>query len=234
MRRGDAAQATIAALVIAAPARRGHESASSMRSKPRRAAACSCSPGASLSRQLDRALLRAVVRRRDGPDRPADGAADRRDHLLARPARLRHRCPGRPGVCSPLAAHPRAMLGAVLAGMVACAFVLDAFEMIFLVVPIVMPPLLTVVPMRLGRRAHAARAATRLSPAAARLRDRHVARRAARVPPLRALARALAPQLAAQTLLIVALLAWPAPDAPRPRRGHRRRGGAVSANRPSA
>ena len=35
---------------------------------------------------------------------------------------------------------------AVLAGMVACSFVLDAFEMIFLVVPLVMPPLLTVVP----------------------------------------------------------------------------------------
>lgn len=37
-----------------------------------------------------------------------------------------------------------AVLG-VLALLLACAFVLDAFEMIFLVVPIVMPPLLTVV-----------------------------------------------------------------------------------------
>lgn len=38
-----------------------------------------------------------------------------------------------------------ALLG-VLALLLACAFVLDAFELIFLVVPIVMPPLLAVVP----------------------------------------------------------------------------------------
>ena len=42
--------------------------------------------------------------------------------------------------------HPLALLLAVLAALVVCSFVLDAFEMIFLVIPIVMPPLLTVVP----------------------------------------------------------------------------------------
>ena len=41
---------------------------------------------------------------------------------------------------------PTAALLGVLALLLACAFVLDAFELIFLVVPIVMPPLLTVVP----------------------------------------------------------------------------------------
>ena len=35
---------------------------------------------------------------------------------------------------------------AVLGGLVACSFVLDAFEMIFLVIPLVMPPLLMAVP----------------------------------------------------------------------------------------
>ena len=37
---------------------------------------------------------------------------------------------------------PGLALGAVLGGLLLCAFVLDAFELIFLVVPIVMPPLL--------------------------------------------------------------------------------------------
>ncbi len=45
-----------------------------------------------------------------------------------------------------LAAHPLLLLGAVLGGFVACSFVLDAFEMVFLVVPIVMPPVLMAVP----------------------------------------------------------------------------------------
>ena len=41
---------------------------------------------------------------------------------------------------------PTAALLGVLALLLACAFVLDAFELIFLVVPIVMPPLLAIVP----------------------------------------------------------------------------------------
>ena len=102
------------------------------------------------------------------------------------------------------------MLGAVLAGMVACSFVLDAFEMIFLVVPIVMPPVLSVVPdaawvaaltllvLQLGFLLPPLGYAVVMSRAALRA-----------APPLPALARALAPQLAAQMLLVVVLLAWP-------------------------
>lgn len=41
-----------------------------------------------------------------------------------------------------LQGHPMLGLAAVLAVLLACAFVLDAFELIFLVVPIVMPPVL--------------------------------------------------------------------------------------------
>ncbi len=41
---------------------------------------------------------------------------------------------------------PYACLFAVLAMLAVCAFVLDAFEMIFVVIPVVMPPLLTRVP----------------------------------------------------------------------------------------
>ena len=41
-----------------------------------------------------------------------------------------------------LAPRPALLLLAVLAGIVACSFVLDAFEMIFLVIPLVMPPVL--------------------------------------------------------------------------------------------
>ena len=109
-----------------------------------------------------------------------------------------------------LDAHPLAMLGTVLAGMVACSFVLDAFEMIFLVVPLVMPPLLTVVPdpawvatltllvLQMG---------FLLPPLGYAVVMSRLATRAP--PPMAALARALAPQLVAQALLIAALLAWP-------------------------
>ena len=45
-----------------------------------------------------------------------------------------------------LAGQPRLLLASVLAALLACAFVLDAFEMIFLVIPLVMPPLLAVLP----------------------------------------------------------------------------------------
>ena len=110
-----------------------------------------------------------------------------------------------------LVAQPLAMLGAVLAGMVACSFVLDAFEMIFLVVPLVMPPLLTVVPdaawvaaltllvLQMGFLLPPLGYAVVMSRLATR-----------EPPPLAALARALAPQLIAQALLIAVLVAWPA------------------------
>lgn len=45
-----------------------------------------------------------------------------------------------------LSAQPAVLLAVVLGGMLLCSFVLDAFEMIFLVVPLVMPPVLMVVP----------------------------------------------------------------------------------------
>jgi TRAP-type mannitol/chloroaromatic compound transport system permease large subunit len=110
-----------------------------------------------------------------------------------------------------LAGQPRLLLGAVLAGMVACSFVLDAFEMIFLVVPLVMPPVLAAVPdaawvaaltllvLQLG---------FLLPPLGYAVIMSRVALRAA--PPLAALARALAPQLVAQALIIAIVLAWPA------------------------
>lgn len=41
---------------------------------------------------------------------------------------------------------PKLLLAAVLCGLLLCGFVLDAFEIIFLLVPIVMPPLLAVQP----------------------------------------------------------------------------------------
>jgi TRAP-type mannitol/chloroaromatic compound transport system permease large subunit len=45
-----------------------------------------------------------------------------------------------------LGSHPSLALLAVMAGLLLMAFVLDAFELVFLVVPIVMPPLLAQVP----------------------------------------------------------------------------------------
>lgn len=45
-----------------------------------------------------------------------------------------------------LGPRPMLLMLSVLGGLVACSFVLDAFEMIFLVIPLVMPPLLMAVP----------------------------------------------------------------------------------------
>jgi TRAP-type mannitol/chloroaromatic compound transport system permease large subunit len=206
--RGDAAQATIAALAIALLL-------GAVASGRLYAVEAAASGGVLLlawglaSRQLDRERLRAVLR-----------DAMKLTGLLmalligATTFSLVLRGFGTDGLIArgllTLAAHPRAMLGAVLAGMVACVFVLDAFEMIFLVVPIVMPPLLSVVPdaawvaaltllvLQLGFLLPPLGYAIVMSRAALRP-----------APPLRALARALAPQLAAQALLIAVLLAWP-------------------------
>ena len=99
----------------------------------------------------------------------------------------------------------------VLAIIGACALVLDAFEMIFVVIPVAMPPLLTLV--------HDATwvsvltllilQASFLAPpfGYAVLMVRNSVRRGLA---LRALSRALAPYLVAQLLVLVLVLAWPA------------------------
>ncbi len=96
----------------------------------------------------------------------------------------------------------------VLGGLALCALVLDAFEMIFMVIPIVMPPLLVIVPdapwvavltlfiLQASFMAPPAGYAVLL------LRQKLAL-------PHRALARALAPYLVAQALVVVALLIWP-------------------------
>jgi TRAP-type mannitol/chloroaromatic compound transport system permease large subunit len=105
---------------------------------------------------------------------------------------------------------PMLLMLAVLAGIVLCSFVLDAFEMIFLVIPLVMPPLLMAVPdpawvaavtllvlqagFLLPPFGYAVLMSRSLMPAGAGLA---------------ALARALRPQLIAQALLIAAVLFYP-------------------------
>jgi len=109
-----------------------------------------------------------------------------------------------------LAGQPRVLLAAVLAGFVACSFVLDAFEMIFLVVPIVMPPLLVVVPDAAWLAALTLvvlQAGFLLPPLGYAV---VMSRRSMAAPPrLGALARALVPQLVAQLLVVAVLLAAP-------------------------
>ena len=110
-----------------------------------------------------------------------------------------------------LDARPTLMLFAVLAGFIACSFVLDAFEMIFLVVPIVMPPLLAVVPDAAWVAALTLlvlQTGFLLPPLGYTIVMSRAS--ASRPPPLGPLVRALLPQLAAQALVIAAVLAWPA------------------------
>jgi len=108
------------------------------------------------------------------------------------------------------AAHPLRLLSLALLGLAACSFVLDAFELIFLVVPLIMPPVLQVVPdpawvaaltllvLQLG---------FLLPPFGyAVVMSRGLFRPAAG---LRALSRALLPHLLAQALLIGLVLAFP-------------------------
>ncbi len=105
---------------------------------------------------------------------------------------------------------PYAALFAVLAILAVCAFVLDAFEMIFVVIPVVMPPLLTRVP-------DATWAAVLtllilqtsfLTPpfGYAVLMVRHRSRHGIA---MRALARALLPYLAVQLAVLALVLAFP-------------------------
>ena len=104
-----------------------------------------------------------------------------------------------------------ATLAVVLASLALCALVLDAFEMIFVVIPIVMPPLLTqivdatwvaVLTLLILQ-------ASFLTPpfGYAVLMVRNSVRRALSA---RGLARALAPYLAAQLAVLALTLAWPA------------------------
>jgi TRAP-type mannitol/chloroaromatic compound transport system permease large subunit len=109
-----------------------------------------------------------------------------------------------------LSGHPQALLGAVLAGFVLCSFVLDAFEMIFLVIPIVMPPLLQAIPDAAWVAALTLvvlQAGFLLPPLGYAVVM--VRRTMASPPALGALARALAPQLVAQALVVAGLFAWP-------------------------
>lgn len=110
-----------------------------------------------------------------------------------------------------LAGQPRWLLAAMLAGLVACSFVLDAFEMIFLVIPLVMPPVLMVVADAAWVAALTLlvlQAGFLLPPLGyAVVMGRSLVRPA---PGLRALSRALLPFLAAQALIVAVVMAWPA------------------------
>jgi TRAP-type mannitol/chloroaromatic compound transport system permease large subunit len=102
------------------------------------------------------------------------------------------------------------VLAAMLAGLVLCSFVLDAFEIVFLVVPIVMPAVLQQVPDAAWVAVLTLvvlQAGFLLPPLGYAV---VMARRTiAPPPPLRPLARALVPQLVAQALVVALLLAWP-------------------------
>ena len=121
-------------------------------------------------------------------------------------------------VATVLQAHagaPTLLLAGVLLGLVACSFVLDALEMIFLVIPLVMPPLLAVVPDPAWVAALTLlvlQAGFLLPPFGyAVVMGRAIAARASQqgAVALSALTRALAPHLLLQGLLIVAVLLWP-------------------------
>jgi len=104
-----------------------------------------------------------------------------------------------------------ATLAVVLASLALCALVLDAFEMIFVVIPLVMPPLLT----QFGDATWVAvltlliLQASFLAPpfGYAVLMVRNSIRRTLST---RGLARALAPYLAVQVAVLALTLAWPA------------------------
>ncbi|MFO1397208.1 MAG: TRAP transporter large permease subunit [Burkholderiales bacterium] len=104
-----------------------------------------------------------------------------------------------------------ATLAVVLALIAGCGLVLDAFEMIFVVIPVVMPPLLAIVPEPTWIAVLALlilQASFLLPPLGyAILLTRQMQ---AQRPPLRPLMRSLAPYLAAQWLVFALVLAVPA------------------------
>jgi len=109
-----------------------------------------------------------------------------------------------------LSGRPSLLLLAVLGGLALCTFVLDAFEMIFLVIPIVMPPLLQTVPdaawvaaltllvLQLGFLLPPCGYAVVMS----RMLSAHP-------PRLRTLSRELLPFLAVQVLLVALVFTFP-------------------------
>jgi TRAP-type mannitol/chloroaromatic compound transport system permease large subunit len=106
---------------------------------------------------------------------------------------------------------PRVLLAGVLAGFVACSFVLDAFEMVFLVVPLVMPAVLAAVPDP----AWVAALVLLVLQAGFLLPPFGYAVVMARsmiagAPGPRALGRALVPHLLLQAALVAAVFTWPA------------------------
>ena len=109
-----------------------------------------------------------------------------------------------------LAPRPTLLVGTVVLIFVGCSFVLDAFEMIFLVVPLVMPPVLVALPDAAWVAAVTLlvlQAGFLLPPFGyAVVMSRRLL---VSPPPLAPLARALAPNLAALALVVAALLAWP-------------------------
>jgi TRAP-type mannitol/chloroaromatic compound transport system permease large subunit len=111
---------------------------------------------------------------------------------------------------STLAASPRLLLACVLVAFVGCSFVLDAFEMVFLVVPLVMPAVLAAVPDP----AWVAALTLLVLQAGFLLPPFGYAVVMARsmipgTPGPRALGRALLPHLLLQAALIAAVLTWP-------------------------
>ena len=112
---------------------------------------------------------------------------------------------------SGLQGQPRLALGLVLGTMLLAACVLDAFELVFLVVPIVMPPLLSQVEDAAWVGAStllALQAGFLLPPFGFAL----VLARGLRTPrpALAPLARALVPYLAGSAVVIAVVVAWPA------------------------
>ncbi len=109
-----------------------------------------------------------------------------------------------------LSGQPVLLLACVLAGLIACSFVLDAFEMVFLVIPLVMPPVLVAVsdPAWVATLTLLVLQAGFLLPpfGYAVVMSRSMI---ASTASLAALARALLPYLLMQAVLIVAVLAWP-------------------------
>jgi TRAP-type mannitol/chloroaromatic compound transport system permease large subunit len=105
---------------------------------------------------------------------------------------------------------PTLLLAVVLGALVICSFVLDAFELIFLVVPIVMPPLLTTA----GDAAWVATLALLVLQTGFLLPPFGYAvvmsrRLVVHAPTLATLGRALGPQILAQLVLLAAVLLWP-------------------------
>ena len=109
-----------------------------------------------------------------------------------------------------LAGRPTVLLAVVLAGLIACSFVLDAFEMVFLVIPLVMPPVLVAVPDPAWVAALALlvlQMGFLLPPFGyAVVMSRSMI---ARTVSLAALTRALRPYLILQALVVLTVLAWP-------------------------